>query len=135
MGNTNEKEELDNEFTLIATYYGGCGSSQMAKRELLKKIINYLNENAALGKEKFTFTSEIYNLQILEKKGVDYSKDITDGVQFQHFEFNIFLVKNKKKILVYTSDRFNKEKYIDTKPFESFIVEFTNRLYTTIANN
>ena len=98
-------------YTIVATYTGGCGFSQMTKRNIIKQFVEYSNQ----ANESCSFKSEINNLQIENDKSHlnDYpTAQDNDSTTINNYEFNIYFVKDGVKHLIYTSDQFNKNHYV-----------------------
>ena len=114
----NEFNVQDN--TIISTYYGGCGHSQMVKMNIIRKIIVKLNESQIANSSQNEFKSEVFNLQI-QKQNEKY-QNINQKIKSLSFkkgeykpnlhEFNIYLVKGNNKYLVYTSDQKNTDVFV-----------------------
>ena len=106
--------------TIISTYYGGCGHSQMVKMNIIRNIITKLNESQIADQGHNEFKSEVFNLQI--PKHNDIYQEINQKIKSLSFkkgeykpnnrEFNIYLVKGNNKYLVYTSDQTNDDVFV-----------------------
>ena len=75
-----------NVYTILASYSGGCGFSQMAKRKMIDELIHYLNDT----NDSCEFKSEIYNLKIEEQN---------DNLKKQFFKVEELEQSSKKKYL------------------------------------
>ena len=133
----------DNNNVILATYYGGCGHSQMVKRNIVKSLVKELNENQKTRNANVAYTSDIMNLA-LEKNMIKY-KELNENVKRisrkgineykeNNLEFNIYVVKNNVKYLVYTSDKKNEDIYVkqmmSEKEIVSIVVQRVNELVT-----
>ena len=112
-----------NVYTILASYSGGCGFSQMTKRKMIDELIHYLNDT----NDSCEFKSEIYNLKI-EEQNVQFhayeDADVNYAQTINAFEFNIYLVKDNIKHLIYTSDQFNKEYYLHALTPQQQVFDF-----------
>lgn len=112
-----------NEYTIVATYSGGCGYSQMTKRKMINELIHYLNDT----NDSCEFKSEIYNLQI-EKDNTKFNTykdaDVNYAKTINSYEFNLYLLKDNIKHLVYTSDQFNKDFFMHSMTPQQKIFDF-----------
>ena len=133
----------DNNNVILATYYGGCGHSQKVKRNIVKSLVKELNENQKMRNANVAYTSDIMNLA-LEKNMIKY-KELNENVKRisrkgineykeNNLEFNIYVVKNNVKYLVYTSDKKNEDIYVkqmmSEKEIVSIVVQRVNELVT-----
>jgi hypothetical protein len=133
----------DNNNVILATYYGGCGHSQMVKRNIVRNLVKELNENQKMRNANVAYTADIMNLA-LEKNMIKY-KELNENVKRisgksineykeNNLEFNIYVLKNNVKYLVYTSDKKNKDVYVkqmmSEKEIVSTVVQRVNDLVT-----
>ena len=129
--------------TIISTYCGGCGHSQLVKMKIINNIIKKLNEGRSASQSCAEFKSEVFNLQI--QKHDEKYQQINQKIKSLSFkqteyrpnnrEFNIYLVKGNNKYLVYTSDQKNADVFVKLMISDEEVVNtVVNRVYELISS-
>jgi len=123
---------------LQGTYYGGCGYSYMIKKKIIESVKKYLEDNYKHHNLNITFTMKNYKIESNEVEvDINYDKDETS---FNEYEFNIFLIFQRKRTLVATSDVQNPIAFFPhmqsslDQPKEDFLKGITEKIIKIVEN-
>lgn len=95
-----------NKINLIGTFYGGCGSSIMAKKNILKEIKRKLIET-------YSYNDSDIEINLANLKSENTNQFDIENLNINFVEFNIYLFYKNKKLFLGTSSQELKDYYYD----------------------